>query len=338
MKKRLVTLVMAAAMLAVSVTGCGKLDGTEVIAEVDDAKITADVANFYARYQQARYETYYASFLGNDMWSGEASEGKTYEESVKDSIMEYLENLYLLEAHAGDYEVAITEEEEAAIDKAVQTFSDGNVLEDKEAVSGSNETVKKVLELLTIEQKMWTAMTADVDTEVSDEEAAQKSMQYVQFSFTKTDDDGNSAALTDEEKEELKKTAEEFQQGAASAEDFEAYAEEAGVKASAATFDAESTSPSQLLIQAANALGEGEVTEVIEDTSGYYVAKVTSLLDREATDKKKESIVSERKQTEYDKLCKEWKEDADIKVHDNVWKKIDFVKMGVTIKDTSADE
>ena len=338
MKKRLVALVMAAAMAAVSVMGCGKLDGSEVVAEVGDAKITADVANFYARYQQARYETYYSSFMGDDMWSGEASEGKTYEESVKESIMETLETLYILEAHAKDYEVAITEEEQTKIDKAVQNFSDGNVLEDKEAVSGESKTVKRVLELLTIEQKMWDAMTADVNTEVADEEAAQKSMQYVQFSFTTTGEDGNAVALSDEEKAALKQTAEEFQQGAVSAEDFAAYAEQAGFEASTATFDSTSTSPSQLLVAAADALGEGEVTGVIEDTTGYYVAKVTSLLDREATDTKKESIVSERKQNAYKELCDEWKEAVDIKVHENVWEKIDFVKQGVTIKDTGKDK
>ena len=40
----------------------------------------------------------------------------------------------------------------------------------------NEKTVKKVLELLTLQKKMETAMTADVDTNVSDEEAAQKKM------------------------------------------------------------------------------------------------------------------------------------------------------------------
>ena len=338
MKRRIVTLALTAAMMAVSVTGCGSLNGNEVVAEFGNVKITADVANFYARYQQAQFETYYSSFLGDDMWSGEAEEGKTYEESVKESVLETLETMYILDAHREEYDVSLTDEENEAIEAAAKGFAESNDQDDIDMVSGDEETVKKVLELLTIQDKLHDAMTADVDTEVSDEEAAQKSMQYVYFSFNKTDDDGNSTQLSEDEKAELKEKAEAFREGAVNAEDFAAYAEEAGYTASTLTFDTSTTSPSQLLVVAADSLKEGEITPVVEDTSGYYVAKLTSLLDRDATDAKKESIVSDRKEEQYSNLCEEWKEEADVKVHNNVWKKINFVKQGVTIKSTDEEE
>lgn len=338
MKKRLVALVAACAAAALAVTGCGKLDSSDVVAEVGDAKITADVANFYARYQQAQYETNYAGFLGNDMWSGEASEGKTYEESVKESILDNLEALYVLDMHKKDYDVSLSEDEEKAIDKAVKKFSEANSLEDKEAVSGDDKAVKKVLTLLTIQEKMRAAVTADVDTEVSDDEAAQKKMQYVYFSFTKTDENDNSSQMTDDEKKELKAKAEEFQKGAVGAEDFKAYAEGLGYTVSDLTFDGESTSPSALLVQAADALNEGEVTAVVEDSAGYFVAKVNSLFDQEATDKKKVTIVSERKQKAFSDQIEKWLDKEKVTVHKSVWKKIDFVKQGVTIKNSAAEE
>ncbi len=67
-----------------------------------------------------------------------------------------------------------------------------------------------------------------------------------------------------------------------------------------ATFDSESTSPTADLVKAADALEEGDVTGIVESDNGIYVAKLTSNLDREATDAKKESIVEERKQEQYD--------------------------------------
>ena len=92
------------------------------------------------------------------------------------------------------------------------------------------------------------------------------------------------------------------------------------------------------LIAAADALtNEGDVTDIIETENGIYIAKLTSLLDREATDSKKESIVSERKKEQYDSLLEQWKKDTKIKEEKKVWKKISFEKQGVTIKtsDTS---
>ena len=118
----------------------------------------------------------------------------------------------------------------------------------------------------------------------------------------------------------------------------ETVASAAGLTAQTATFDSESTSPDKDLIAAADALtNEGDVTDIIEIENGIYIAKLTSLLDREATDSKKESIVCERKEEQYDSLLEQWKKDTKIKEEKKVWKKISFEKQGVTIKtsDTS---
>ena len=62
------------------------------------------------------------------------------------------------------------------------------------------------------------------------------------------------------------------------------------------------------------------------------MAKVTSILDRAATDSKKESIISERKTELYNTTCDKWRKDAKITVHENVWKKISFKDLTVTMK------
>lgn len=337
MKKRAVILLLAGVLAAGSLTGCGGLEDSDVVATVNDTDITADVANFLARYTQAQYETYYAGYMGDDMWSGESEEGKTYEDTVKDSILESLENMYLMEEHMDEYDISLSDEEKNSIKEAASQFDSENGLAEKEKVSGNTDTVERVLELLTIQKKVHDAVEAGADTEVSDEEAAQKSMQYVTFSFTTTDEEGNSVDLTDEEKEQLKATAESFAAGAAGAADFAAYATEQGQTSQDATFDAESATLPTQLVEAADALGEGETTGVVEGDNGYYVARVTSLLDREATDAKKQEIVSERQQELMDETIAGWREDADIEVHERVWDKIEFTTLTVTMKQDEAD-
>ena len=64
--------------------------------------------------QQAQYESFYAGLMGmsaDTMWSQEVEEGKTYEENMKDSILESLENMYLVKQHASEYKVELTDEE-----------------------------------------------------------------------------------------------------------------------------------------------------------------------------------------------------------------------------------
>lgn len=291
-------------MAAVTLTGCGSLKGDETVATVDDTKIDADLANFFARYTQATYETYYSAYLGEDMWNSDASDGETYEESVKSSVLKSLEDMILLEKHMEDYDVSITDEDKAMIKETTQQFLNDNSLDDKNLVSGNEKTVNRALTLMAVQQKMRTAIQAGADTEVSDEEAAQKSMDYVFISYQTKDDSGNSKDVSDDEKAQLKSQAEAIASGLKEGGDLNALAEEQGATVQTLTFDKDTTSPDEDLIKAADALGEGESTDVIETEKGCYVAKVTSLLDRTATDSKKSKIVQERQKKLYDDTVK----------------------------------
>ena len=341
--RKKIAVMSALAVLAVSgATGCAGSGNDAVVATVGDEDITLGVANFYTRMQQAQFEGY-SSMMGTtpeEMWAQEIDGDKTYEESMKEDILTTLEDMYLYSQHAEEYDVKLTEEDQAAIKKAVGIFDEDNSLEDKELVSGEKENVEKVLELMTIQSRMEEKMTEDVDTEVSDEEADQKSMQYVLFSYMTTDESGNSVVLSDEEQEALKQEAQDFADtlNADEARDIETAASNAGLEVQTATFDSESTSPNADLIQAVDALEkEGDITEPIETDGGVYVAKLTSLLDRDATDAKKTSIVEERKQEQIDSLLEKWRDDTEIKVHKRVWKKVDFKDVGVTIKESEEE-
>ena len=340
-KKRVTALGLAGMLAVTGLTGCGSMNNDDVVATVGESEIKLGVANFYARMQQAQYETYYAGMMGTtgeELWAKE-TDGKTYEQSVKSDMIKSLENIYILEQHASEYDVVLSEDEKKAIEKAAEEFDENNALEDKEAVSGYNKYVKKVLELLTIQSKMEDAMTADVDTEVSDDEAAQKAMKYVFYSYTKDENDSTST-MSETEKTEVKKKATDFAEKLKNSDtkDIDAVANEADMEVQTATFDSESTSPNADLVKAADALtAEGDVTDAIETDSGIYVAKVTSFLDRTATDAKKQSIVEERKKDQYDDLLKKWRKKTDINLNKRVWKKVDFQKQGVTVKDTSGN-
>ena len=332
MKKRLFALALAGVLAAVTLTGCGSLKGDETVATVDDTKIDADLANFFARYTQATYETYYSAYLGEDMWNSDASDGETYEESVKSSVLKSLEDMILLEKHMEDYDVSITDEDKAMIKETTQQFLNDNSLDDKNLVSGNEKTVNRALTLMAVQQKMRTAIQAGADTEVSDEEAAQKSMDYVFISYQTKDESGNSKDVSDDEKAQLKSQAEVIASGLKEGGDLNALAEEQGATVQTLTFDKDTTSPDEDLIKAADALGEGESTDVIETEKGCYVAKVTSLLDRTATDSKKSQIVQERQTKLYDDTVKKWRKKADIKVHKGVWEKVSFQKVSVKMK------
>lgn len=332
MKKKALIFAMAGMMAVTTLTGCSSFNGNETAVTIDKEEVSADIANFYARYTQAQYETSFGAYFGENMWSSEAEEGKSYEESVKDTVIENLELMVLSEKHMEDYGVTLSDKEKELIQKAAKEFDEDNALKEKEKVSGDAKTAERVMTLLVIQQKVREEIEKGVDTEVSDEEAAQKSMKYVLFPYTTTDESGQSAQLSDDEKAKAKEKAKELSEKAKDGGDFEELAKEQELEVSTATFDEESTAQDADLIQAADALKKGEVTDVIETDAGCYVAEVTSLKDKDATEQKKEQIVSQRKSELYSEVTEGWLDDAKIKVNKSVWKEIDFNELSVSMK------
>lgn len=340
--KKVVALAVVTAMSMTALMGCASsIDNSEVVATVGDKEITAGLANFYTRYQQASVESYYESLIGENIWSLEIQDGYTYGDNIKETVMSTLQEMYLLDTHAADYEVALTEDEMAEIEAVVAAFDEANDEETKKLISGEPEFVTEMLRLTTLSEKVSAAIVADVDTEVSDDEAAQKRVRYVSFAKSSTDDSGAEVEMTEDEIAAVKKEAEDFLAAAKAKGSLEEYATEADVDSLTTTFDSESTTISENFVKTVDALGEGEFAAIIEEDGAFYVAQLESLLDREATDAEKENIVSTRQSEKYTEVVEAWFDETEIVVNEKVWDKIKLGSLDMTVKateDTTTEE
>ena len=336
--------ILASAILAGSFSGCGKLDGTQTVATVDGEKVTLGLANYIVRDQQAQMESYYqmmAQSYGMDMstmqiWDEKTEDGKTIGESTKDDAMETIHTLYAMKSHADEYDVTISEEEKSKIDEAAKSFMEANSAETLEKLAVSEGDIVTYLELLTYRQKLHDPMVADVDQEVSEKEANQSTVSVVKFSTagTEKDDEGNTIELTEEEKKAKKEQAQQLLDKLKASEnvaeaDMDAMAQEIDENLYAytpnfTTAGSENDTLEQSVINAVANLEDGQlVQEVVEGVDAYYVVRLDKKLDEEATANKKESIISEREQEQYDKLVEDWTKDSKLKVEKNVWKKVE---------------
>lgn len=335
--KKLLSLLLAAAMGASVLTGCNEIKADAVGATLNGEEISLGFMNFMAKFQQAVYDGYLGSMYGtSDYWSQDLSgNGSDMETTVKDQVAENVELLYLLEDHMADYGVELTEDELSAIDEAADKFMSDNSKAAIEQIGATKEYVKEMLRLDTIQTKMNNAIGAEVDTEVSDEEAAQKTFSYVRVSKTSTTDaDGNTVEYTDEQEEELKNTVSEYAKKAQ--EDFDGAAQEAGYTVSTYSYGSDESSFAEDVIAAADKMQNGDISDVLEDDNYYYIIRMDSTFDEQATASKKEEIVSQRKTDHYKEVCDGYKEDAKYEVNESEWKKVKFDDL-FTIKQETTD-
>ena len=346
--KKSTALLLAAAMAVMTLGGCGSINKDAIVATMDGAEVTLGVANFLCRYAQAGsddYYAYYASYYGYDtdyIWSEDLfSSGSTAQEDTKDSIMESLHEMYTLKVHMDDYDVELTEEEEAAITEAATTFMESNSEEALEALGATQEIVEEVLTLYTIQSKMYDEIIKDADTDISDEEANMRGYSYIRQSISgsyEVDDDGNYSYVeyTDDEVEQFEEDFTAMYEAVEDGSDFDEVAEEYGYTVSTDAYAADDDSLDEDLLAELDELAEGEYALVTLD-SYYYLVRLDSETDEEATEENRETLIEEAEEAYYEEVLADWQEDDGWTIKKGQLKKIQFDNLFTTYTEEEAD-
>ncbi|MCU6724280.1 Uncharacterised protein [uncultured Clostridium sp.] len=257
--KRILAAGMCASMAMGLLTGCSS-SNDEVVAKMGDTKLTLGEANFMLRYSQAQTQSYLGAMFGegtNVFQQDLTGSGQAYGETVKESVLNDLKDMTILEQHMSDYNVELTDEDKAAIEEAAKQFIADNSKDVLKEMSATEETVSRILTLYTIQSKMETAIEADVDTEVSDEEAAQKTIQYAYFTIPETEsetEDATEATSADE-------SASETETGTEAVSETETETEATSKSETVAETETEATSETEAASEAASEETSEDTTE-----------------------------------------------------------------------------
>ena len=326
--------VLAAGLMA----GCGKVDGTQTALTVNGEDISMGTAVFDLRYQQAETTSAmeaYGMAQNGVLWDQEAGEdeegnSQRYGDMIKETIQDSIVQQVVLRQHAADYGLEITPEVQEMIDAAAKETYEANA-EVLEKAGVSEENIGEVLELSSWTTIMYDAMTADVDTEVSDEEAAQSRISYARVSKNAVTDGEETLegedALTNAEKEAMMEdflNALQAEESPADA-DFDTLAADISeeIFTYSYSFGADNVYIAPEVIEAAAGLADGEVYDGVIDTEDgyYYVIRMDEVFDKEATDQQKETIVGTRKSEAYNALLQEWTDAAEVTTTE-VWDQV----------------
>ena len=318
---------IAALSAALLFTGCGKLNPDATLVTINTGDGTKDTislgyGNFVARYQQSMYDQFLLSYYGEGMWTTDMSgTGSTLQDDTKDGVIDDMESQYLAKYHAADYGVELSEEQNTAIAEAAAKFISDNPAETIEVMGATEDYVKQYLEYRTYYTLVSEAAKDASDADIKDEDCWMRSFSYVLFDTTgSTDEEGNLVEYTDEEISDMKAQASQL----STSEDFDATVEELGLTAQTYSYlkgEEEDDTMDFSIIEAAESLSEGDVSDVIEvEGTGFYVIRLDSDHDEDASQTKRESLQSEA----FDALMETWKAEITWTVNEKAWDKVEF--------------
>ena len=340
--KKLAALVLAGVLGLSALTGCG-VNTNEAAATLGEETVTYGVANFLVKYQKASVDDMYAMYATYygvpSLWDTDMSgSGVTMEEEFKASAMDLLHEMYVLKAHMADYNVEITDEEKAKMKEAVSAFLAANTDEAIAEFGATEEIVTEVLTLYTIQAKMYDAIIADTDRNVSDEEANMRGYSMISVSLEgKYDKDNKWVEYTEDEIKALKENVMQMEMDL-NTKTLEEVAESYGYEVTKAAYEKEDTAVEKDVLTALDALKEGEVSKAVETETAIYFLRIDTDTDEKATEENHQSIIEEREFALYEKVVKAWMENDGWKVNDAVVNKIEFHNIFTQVQESTESE
>lgn len=293
----------------------------KTVLTVNDITVSYEEAVLYLQSRKEEIEELY----GKDVWSLVVDEeGTTYEQLLKDSVYEEIEYLMLVCSKAEELGITLSEDELLDVDEYTSDFISNFSSEALEYYNVNKGVVNKIYKDNMLANKIYESLTLNVDTEVSDELARQAVFQYILVGKYGYDTNGNRVEYTEEQKNEAKARAEKLREEALDANNFYDFAAANSDDEDEVEIIVGKGDMMEELEKVAFSLEEGEISEVIDTEDGYFILHCVSLLDREATDSKKEDIIIERQEEAFDKEYSKWEKEKVVKLNEDIWKSIDI--------------
>ena len=336
-KKAAAGIAAAALAFTITFTGCGANPKAALIKVDTGDSIEYGYANFVANYYKAQYDINYKSYYGADMWNTDIQQnGTTLEQNVKSQVVDQIEDQWVIRQHASDYSVTLSDDDNAKIEEYANKFIEANTENGLSKLGASKQYAVDFLTNMAYAIKVQNEIYSEAKTDFTAAETEQSTISYVRFSTEgTTGSDGTKTPISDEDKAAAKKNAEDL--AAAGAANYETKAAElSGEVKSFSYTKADSTFEGMILpenvINESKSLKEGEISKAIEGTDGYYVVRMDKLLDEEATENKKNTLVSSARSDHYTEVVDGWKEGYEFTVDEKLLEKLSLQEVAFTKK------
>lgn len=269
----------------------------------------------------------YEQAFGTKIWDT-TIDGISIEENVKQTVLARLAKIKMMNLLAANYKLTLDDEEESKAKQAADEYYASLTQEEIAAMGNVDyDTILQLYREYALANKVYQYLIADVNPEISDDEARTIVVKQIALYTCYTDENGESISYSTEEIAEIGDKAHSILERLSNGEDFDSLAMDYNEAEEAAISFRKGEMPSEIENAAFN-LGEGEMSDVIQTSSGYYILMCVSSFDRNETEATKLEIVDERRKEVFNTVYDYFIADKRCYLNEELWNSLTFAHDG----------
>ena len=323
-KGKIISIFLAMVMLAVFMTGCeGKMYITTGLNADQLLKVSGkEVPMSIAKLVLATEMNGYSGELGDDVWNLKY-DGKNLSENLKDTVKYQLAELLTISMLADEKNISLSKSEKEKIDAAAKEFYDTLSSEEIKKFGVTEEQIKNLYNQFLMSKKFYEAVTERAYIEISDEDARVIRVQYCFIRTTMINDKGEKVSLNEDGLEAAYNKACEALEAIKTGTDFTVIAKEYSDD-SIYEYEFGRNTMDQAFENVAFELNDGEISDIIKGTNGYYIIKCVSSYDSLKTEENKKELLNKYKNEEFKKVYEPYMKNQTFEYNDEAYNDIDI--------------
>ena len=252
---------------------------------------------------QTRYNLYYENLGETDFWKEEAGESD-FSDYLRDGrIKEELCTLVLLNDMASGLGVELTDEDRVACQTAAADYYGSLSNAEKEYVQADETQAASLYEKYRVAQKTIDLLSADINTEVSDND---KRVMVLQL-------------IASPSREEIESAKERVSSG----EDFESVAKEIS-RFSQVEYQVSRGILNPLLEETAIYMSDGDVSDIIQTEENYYLIHCVDDFDEELSAANESNVLGKLRYAAWSQSFVEYAKEHPVAVSEEIWDNLHF--------------
>lgn len=265
----------------------------------------------------------YEKTFGNEIWNV-ASDSETLQERVKETVLARLARIKAMNLLAQQQEISLEEQEIDSARKAAAEYMDS--LQEKEIalLQIEEELIEKMYEEYALAEKVYQHLIADINPEISDDEARTITVERIFIKTYHLDEKGEKHPYSEQARTEAFDKMKEALRRAREGEDFSTLVSEYSEEETFNYAIGRSENPDEIE-KVAFELSNGEISKIISTEDGYYVLKCVNTFDREETDRNKLKIVEKRRKEVFEEEYLSFIVGLTKTMNDKLWQTISFL-------------